>query len=87
MLDDKTRREIEASRDPRDYALGHPTVPGQRDEYELRMGGPSPGNGQPGVPKIWPGRDGTMGVLGDFGHPSNGRGFYDNPFGDDDDST
>jgi len=30
---------------------GHPTAPGARDKHRARIGGPSPGNGQPGLPK------------------------------------
>lgn len=59
--------------------LGHPTAAGQRDVAVARAGGPSPGNGQPGVPKIQPGRrkPGVMG--GGFGsHPVNDSK-YDGP--------
>ena len=87
MLDDATRREIEASRDPREFMLGHPTAPGLRDEYQLRMGAPSPGNGMPGVPKILPGRFGTPGFPGQNGAPVQEGSMYLNSFAEDDDST
>lgn len=86
VLPDDIRREIEASRDPREMNMGHPTVPGLRDAYELRPGRPSPGNGQPGVPKLWPGREGTFGKPGPMGRPMQPDAFYDGLF-DDDGST
>lgn len=33
---------------------GHPTASGPNEEYVARRGGPSPGNGQPGVPRLQP---------------------------------
>ena len=69
MLPDDIRREIEVSRTVEEMRVGHPTAPGFRDEYELRMGKPSPGNGQPGIPKIWPGHSGTYGVPSTHGGP------------------
>lgn len=59
--------------------LGHPTVAGLRDEGVVRAGGPSPGNGTPGVPRIQPGRrkPGVMG--GGFGSSQVNDSLYDGP--------
>jgi hypothetical protein len=39
----------------RDLTGGHPTVTGDLDKNIVRAGGPSPGNGVPGVPRVHPG--------------------------------
>jgi len=49
---------------PREAQLGHPSAPGLRGETKPRAGGPSPGNGTPGVPVLVPGRYGTPGFPG-----------------------
>ena len=54
----------------KDAISGHPTARGPRDEYVPRMGSTAYGaDGQPGVPRVRPGRYGITGT------PSNtGRG-------------
>ncbi len=59
-----TRVPLSERMDAREAMLGHPTAPGLRAPVKARMGGPSPGNGQPGVPLLVPSRYGTPGFPG-----------------------
>lgn len=59
-----TRVPLKDRMSAREALLGHPSAPGLRAAVKPRQGGPSPGNGQPGVPVLVPGRYGTPGFPG-----------------------
>lgn len=68
-----------------ELATGHPSAPGYREISDPRHGRPSPGNGQPGIPKIRPGRRGQKGFPANSGggFPVQPDIFYDGEFEDE----
>ena len=72
----------ETDRSAEEMRAGHPTAPGYRDDYVPEVGSPHPGGGQPGVPKVWPGRRGTHGAPSANGSPIQPGTFFDGEFED-----
>ena len=64
----------------RDLTGGHPTAPGDNDEYVARAGAPDWfDNGRPGVPRVQPGPRHSAGFPMAFGRPMQPGTKYDGP--------
>lgn len=77
---------IRPERDPvsaQEAMAGHPTAPGFREPYVAVHGRQDVRDGSPGIPRVWPGRRGPLGIPGSgTGTPTQPDIFYDGPFED-----